>query len=105
MPAKAGIQKMKPFGSYVYIITNKRNGTLYTGVTSNLQKRSWEHKEGAVDGFSKKYGLKILVWYEVHDDIEQAIIREKQIKKWNRKWKLRIIEEMNPDWKDLYEYL
>src|SRR5690554_1384050 len=106
MPAKAGIQKiMKLLGSYTYIITNKRNGTLYTGVTSDLQKRIWEYKQGAVEGFSKKYGLKFLVWYEVHDDIAEAIKREKQIKKWERKWKLRIIEKQNPDWNDLYETL
>lgn len=94
---------MKAYGSYVYIITNKRNGTLYVGVTADLQKRVWEHKEGIVEGFSKKYGLNILVWYEVHDDISEAIKREKQIKKWERSWKLRIIEQMNPDWLDLYD--
>ncbi len=93
---------MKPQGSYVYIITNKRNGTLYIGVTSDLLRRIWEHKEGVAEGFSKKYDLKILVWYEVHDDINEAIRRETQMKKWERKWKLRIIEEMNPDWRDLY---
>ncbi|HEU4838777.1 MAG TPA: GIY-YIG nuclease family protein [Micavibrio sp.] len=92
-------------GSYVYIITNKRNGTLYTGVTSDLKKRVWEYKEGVLDGFSKKYGLKSLVWFEVHDDIEEAIRREKQIKKWERKWKLRMIEEKNSGWRDLYEGL
>jgi putative endonuclease len=96
---------MKFQGSYVYIITNKRNGTLYTGVTSDLAKRVWEHKNGVVEGFSRKYELKDLVWYEVHDDIAEAIKREKQIKKWERKWKLRIIEEMNPDWDDLYQGL
>jgi putative endonuclease len=96
---------MKFLGSYVYIITNMRNGSLYTGVTSDLKKRIWEHKEGVIDGFSKKYGLRMLVWYEVHDDIAEAINREKQIKKWERNWKLRIIEEMNPDWIDLYETL
>ncbi|MCB9991391.1 MAG: GIY-YIG nuclease family protein [Rhodospirillales bacterium] len=89
-------------GAYVYIITNERNGTLYIGVTSNLRQRVWQHKEGVVDGFSQKYGLKRLVWYEVHDDIREAIRREKQLKKWERQWKLRIIEDMNPQWKDLY---
>jgi putative endonuclease len=93
------------FGSAVYIITNERNGTLYIGVTSDLGKRISEHKLEIHDGFSKKYGLKILVWYEVHDDIREAIRREKQIKKWERKWKLRLIEEDNPQWKDLYETL
>ena len=94
---------MKFQGSYVYIITNKRNGTLYTGVTSDLIKRVAEHKEGSIDGFSKRYDLKMLVWYEVHDDINEAIKREKQIKNWERNWKLRIIEEKNPDWLDLYD--
>ena len=105
MPAQAGIQKpvMKFLGSYVYIITNKRNGTLYTGVTSDLIKRFGQHKEGSVEGFSSKYALNMLVWYEVHDDINEAIKREKQLKKWERKWKLRIIEEMNPGWNDLYD--
>lgn len=91
--------------SYVYIITNRRNGTLYTGVTSDILKRIWEHKQGIVDGFSQKHSLKLLVWYEVHSEIEEAIKREKQIKKWNRKWKLRMIEEVNPFWKDLYNEL
>ena len=94
---------MKFQGSYVYIITNKRNGTLYTGVTSDLIKRVAEHKEGSIDGFSKRYDLKMLVWYEVHDDINEAIKREKQIKNWERNWKLRIIEDKNPDWLDLYD--
>lgn len=96
---------MKFLGSYVYIITNERNGTLYTGVTSNLPRRILEHKQGSINGFSKTHGLKILVWYEVHDDVTEAIRREKQIKKWERKWKLRIIEEGNPQWTDLYETL
>ena len=96
---------MKFQGSYVYIITNGRNGTLYTGVTADLPKRIWEHKNKKVEGFSTKYGLAKLVWYEVHDDINEAIKREKQLKKWERKWKLRIIEENNPQWKDLYDSL
>lgn len=87
---------------YVYILANQRNGTLYIGVTSDLIRRIWEHKEGAIEGFSKQYGLKTLVWYEVHEDITEAIKREKTMKKWNRKWKLRVIEESNPDWRDLY---
>ncbi len=96
---------MRLLGSYVYIISNHRNGTLYTGVTSDLKKRIYEHKEGLIEGFSKKYTLKTLVWFEVHDDISEAIIREKQIKKWERQWKLRMIEELNPQWNDLYETL
>ncbi len=90
---------------YVYIITNKPFGTLYTGVTSDLARRIYEHKYKLVDGFSKRYGLSVLVYYETHDSIEVAIAREKQIKKWNRNWKLRQIMELNPQWKDLYEEL
>ncbi len=87
--------------SYVYILSSKRNGTLYIGVTSNLQKRISEHKSGEVLGFSSKYGIKLLVWFEEHPDIISAIQKEKQLKKWKRDWKLRIIEELNPQWKDL----
>jgi putative endonuclease len=94
---------MKQF--YVYILSNKRNGTLYTGVTSDLLKRVYEHKNNLVDGFSKKYGIHRLVWYERHETAESAISREKQIKKWNRKWKLELIDNNNPFWEDLYEEL
>ena len=87
---------------YVYILTSRKNGTLYIGVTSDLLKRIYEHKQNLIDGFTKKYHVHNLVYYEVHNDIREAIIREKQIKKWNRKWKLRLIEEMNPNWRDLY---
>lgn len=86
----------------VYILASARNGTLYIGVTSNLPRRIWEHREGVVDGFSKEYGTKSLVWYEMHDNAESAITREKQLKKWNRLWKLRLIEERNPEWDDLF---
>ena len=86
----------------VYILASQRNGTLYIGVTSNLVQRIWQHKQGIVDGFTKKYGLKTLVHFEVHDTAESAITREKQIKKWERAWKLRLVEENNPEWKDLY---
>ncbi len=89
----------------VYIITNHRHGTLYTGVTSNLARRMYEHREGLVDGFSKKYDLKMLIWYEVHDTMITAITREKQIKVWKRGWKIELIEKMNPMWLDLYEDL
>ena len=88
---------------YVYILASKRNGTLYTGVTSDLIKRVWQHKRHLVEGFTKKYRVKKLVYYEVHDNAESAITREKQIKKWRRKWKLRLIEEKNPQWTDLYD--
>ncbi|MDD5207500.1 MAG: GIY-YIG nuclease family protein [Desulfobacterales bacterium] len=88
---------------YVYILASKRNGTLYIGVTSNLVRRTWEHKQDLVEGFTRKYGVKTLVYYEVHDNPEAAITREKQIKKWERDWKIRLIEKVNPHWDDLYE--
>ena len=86
---------------FVYIITNKRNGTLYIGMTNNLARRVGEHKEGLVEGFSKKYGTKLLVYYEKSNNVSDAIAQEKQLKKWKREWKLRIIEKVNPDWGDL----
>ncbi|MDO8593888.1 MAG: GIY-YIG nuclease family protein [bacterium] len=89
----------------VYILASKRNGTLYIGVTSNLQNRVYQHKSGMVEGFTKKYGVHTLVWYECTEDIESAITREKQIKAWKRKWKLELIEKENPAWRDLYEEL
>jgi putative endonuclease len=91
---------MKRF--FVYILCNKRNGTLYTGVTSNLIKRVYEHKNNFVEGFTKKYNIHRLVWYEIHESAEAAITREKQIKKWKRDWKLKLIEETNPSWEELY---
>ena len=84
-------------------MVNRRNGTLYTGVTSNLPKRAFEHREGLIPGFSSKYGCKILVWYEVHESMTEAITREKQIKAGSRKKKLALIETLNPEWEDLYE--
>jgi len=87
---------------FVYILSSGRNGTLYIGVTSNLVKRIWEHKNQLIDGFTKKYEIHHLVYYEIHENPESAITREKQIKKWNRSWKIRMIEELNPEWKDLY---
>lgn len=89
----------------IYIMASKRNGTLYTGVTSNLKKRVYQHKNGTYDGFPRKYNVHMLVWYEVTNSIEAAIRREKQIKKWRRKWKLKLIEELNPEWRDLSEDL
>mgnify|MGYP002336356317 CR=1 FL=1 len=82
-----------------------RNGTLYIGVTSDLPGRAFQHRNELVEGFTRKYGCKILVWYEAHDDIQDARARERRMKKWNRQWKLRVIEEMNPDWDDLFESL
>src|SRR5512140_2754228 len=88
---------------YVYILASKRNGTLYIGMTNDLIRRVGEHKSGAVEGFTKKYGVHRLVWYEAADTALIAITREKQLKKWNRAWKLRLIAAMNPDWTDLYD--
>jgi len=85
----------------VYILASKRNGTLYIGLTSDLQKRTWEHKNDLADGFTRKYGVHRLVYYELHEDMISAITREKQIKKWNRAWKLELIEEQNQRWLDL----
>ena len=85
----------------VYILASKRNGTLYIGLTSDLQKRTWEHKNDLADGFTRKYRVHQLVYYELHEDMISAITREKQIKKWNRAWKLELIEEQNPRWLDL----
>ena len=87
----------------VYLLASQRNGTLYCGVTTNLVKRVWEHKNDVVDGFTQRYGVHHLVWYEVHDTMDSAISREKAIKEWQRKWKLQLIEGMNPLWKDLYD--
>jgi putative endonuclease len=87
----------------VYILASKRNGTLYIGVTSNLQKRAWEHKNDVIEGFTKQYRVHQLVYYELHADMPSAITREKQMKKWNRSWKLELIERQNPGWKDLWE--
>jgi putative endonuclease len=89
----------------VYILASRRYGTLYTGVTSDLVKRAWQHREKLVDGFTKQYDAGKLVWYEIHEDVLAAITREKQIKKWNRAWKIRLIQEQNPRWDDLYASL
>lgn len=87
----------------VYILGSKRNGTLYIGVTSDLKKRGWEHKNDFVDGFTKRYGVHRLVYYELHADMASAITREKQLKKWNRSWKIELIEKQNPGWTDLWK--
>jgi putative endonuclease len=90
---------------YVYIMASGRNGTLYIGVTSDLVKRVWEHRNGVVPGFTRKYRCKLLVWYEASDDLQAARVRELQMKKWKRLWKLSEIEQLNPDWHDLYPML
>jgi len=120
IPAQAGIQnagqeridlqidkfvkpndKMKQY--YIYILASKRNGTLYIDVTNNLARRVYEHRNNLVEGFTSKYNVHKLVYYEYTQDVISAITREKQLKKWNREWKIRLIEEKNPDWRDLYD--
>jgi len=90
---------------FVYILASKRNGTLYTGVTRDVIRRAYEHKADAIEGFTKTYGVHHLVWYEMHEDIAAAIAREKQIKGWNRNWKIRLIEKENSGWNDLYDQI
>jgi putative endonuclease len=92
-------------GGWVYILTNRPNGTLYIGVTSNLIQRAWQHREGVIAGFTKQYGLKRLVYFEAFDDIRLAIQREKNMKHWPRTWKVRLILANNPEWRDLYDTL
>ena len=89
----------------VYIVASQRNGTVYTGSTSNLVQRAYQHRTGMIDGFTKENGYRLLVWFEAHDDLQEARQRERQIKKWNRIWKLRLIEELNPEWDDLFDSL
>jgi len=87
--------------SYLYILASQRNGTIYIGVTSNIERRIYQHKQKTNDSFTKKHNVTKLVWYACYEDIVEAIAREKQMKKWNRDWKLQLIEEMNPEWNDL----
>ena len=88
---------------WVYMLASKRNGTLYVGVTSDLVQRVWQHRSELAEGFTKRYGVHRLVWYEVHETMECAILREMALKKWNRAWNIRLIQETNPAWKDLYD--
>jgi putative endonuclease len=90
---------------YVYILASKRNGTLYIGMTDDLVKRVWQHRERLIEGFTSAHGIKTLVWYEAHDSREFAFKRERQLKKWNRAWKLELIERENPSWRDLWDGL
>lgn len=91
--------------AYVYIVASKRNGTLYIGVTTFLQQRAWQHREGIVPGFTRRYGCKMLVWFEEFPSLDDARRRELQMKQWQRRWKLELIEATNPQWRDLYDDL
>jgi putative endonuclease len=91
----------REFAPCAYLMANRKQGALYVGATSNLIQRVWQHREGVVPGFTDRYGLHRLVWFELHGTMREAIIREKRIKKWNRDWKIRLLEEANPDWRDL----
>ena len=90
---------------FVYIMASGRNGTIYIGCTSDLVQRSWQHRNGVVEGCTRKHGCKLLVWYEIYEDLQEARLRELQMKKWKRQWKLSAIEAINPDWADLYPTL
>ncbi len=103
MGSTCDMRAMKTY--YVYIMASKKNGTLYIGVTNDLRRRVWQHKSDVHEGFTKKYGVHSLVWFEATYDIRGAIQREKQMKKWNRQWKINLIERENPEWADLYEEL
>jgi putative endonuclease len=92
-------------GGFVYIMSNRKHGTLYVGVTADIVRRAYEHRTGCVEGFTRRNGLKRLIWFERHDEIVPAIQREKNIKNWPRAWKVRLVEAMNPDWEDLYPTL
>jgi putative endonuclease len=109
IPAKAGTQgfthMQRDFQPTVYLLASRRNGTLYTGVTSNLMARIHQHREGTFGGFTHRHGITMLVWFEQHETMESAILREKRIKKWNRDWRLRLIETDNSGWRDLAEDL
>ncbi len=90
---------------FVYILASRKNGTLYIGMTDDLARRVWMHREGVLDGFTKQYGVKTLVWYEVHETRETAFTRERAMKKWNCAWKIELIQRENPEWRDLYDDL
>jgi putative endonuclease len=105
IPAKAGIQTMRgrPLAFFTYIVASGRNGTLYTGSTEDLIRRIGQHRSGTFEGFTARHGVDLLVWYQMHGTRETAFAKERRIKKWNRAWKLRMIEAFNPDWRDLYD--
>jgi putative endonuclease len=104
-PRRSGESRNPERQPCVYLLASRRNGTLYVGVTSNLTQRVWQHKSRLVDGFTKRYGVHTLVWYEVHATMASAIAHEKAIKKWKRAWKIALIEKSNPHWRDLHEEL
>jgi len=87
---------------FVYLLASRRNGTLYCGVTNNLERRTWQHRNGYVAGFTARYGVHRLVWFDIHHDVNEAIAHEKRLKRWRRVWKLELIEKTNPGWRDLY---
>lgn len=101
-PRGGTISSMQPKAPAVYILASRRNGTLYIGVTSNLVQRIWQHRNDATDGFTQRYAVHLLAYFEMHTSMPDAILREKQLKKWNRQWKLRLIESANPEWRDLW---
>jgi putative endonuclease len=105
VPAIHALLNCRMSGGFVYMMANQRNGILYVGVTNDLVRRVYEHREGLIAGFTKRYGLKMLVYYERHDDIHNALQREKAMKHWSRAWKVRTIHGLNPQWKDLFEEL
>jgi putative endonuclease len=105
VPAKAGTQGGRVMSFFVYILASRRNGTLYIGMTDDLSRRVEQHRSGAVRGFTQTYGVKMLVWREMHETRESAFQREHRIKKWNRAWKLKLIEQSNPAWRDLSDEL
>lgn len=96
---------MREHRYFVYILTSRRNGTLYIGISNDIIRRTWEHKNALIEGFTKKYGVHILVYYEFYEDINAAIAREKRLKRWNRAWKIKLIEKNNSGWNDLYDRL
>jgi len=102
MPGLTRHLGMNPKNYYIYILAGKRNGTLYVGITSSLKKRVWQHKNDVIKGFTEKYKVHLLVYYEQTNNVYSALRREKQLKNWKRKWKLDLIEKTNPDWRDLY---
>jgi putative endonuclease len=105
VPAIHVFLKLSMRSAFVYMMTNRKNGILYTGVTTDLQRRGFEHRSAMIAGFTKRYGLKNFVWYEIHDDIRGAIQREKVMKHWPRALKIRLIHSVNPEWADLYDSL